>query len=106
MRTPTDGHGPQGREGWRIALYSHDTLGIGHMRRNMLIAQTLAHSSRRAAILVIAGAREAGAFAMPPGVDCLTLPALSKEGTGAYQPRCLNLSVEELVGLRAQTIRA
>ena len=26
----------------RIALYSHDTMGIGHMRRNLLIAQTLA----------------------------------------------------------------
>jgi len=67
---------------WRIALYSHDTMGIGHMRRNLLIAQTLAHSPAPAAILLIAGAHELNAFGVPPGVDCLTLPSLRKEGNG------------------------
>ncbi len=26
---------------FRIALYSHDTVGMGHMRRNLLISQAL-----------------------------------------------------------------
>ena len=25
----------------RVALYSHDAMGVGHVRRNLLIAQTL-----------------------------------------------------------------
>ncbi|HEX9203338.1 MAG TPA: glycosyltransferase, partial [Vicinamibacteria bacterium] len=25
----------------RVVLYSHDTMGLGHMRRNLLIAQFL-----------------------------------------------------------------
>jgi predicted glycosyltransferase len=91
---------------WRVALYSHDTMGIGHMRRNLLIAQALAGSSLSPSILLIAGAREAGAFPLPPGVDCLTVPSLAKEGDGRYYPRDLDLSLQTLIELRAGTIRA
>ncbi|MGK7958735.1 MAG: glycosyltransferase, partial [Crocosphaera sp.] len=39
----------------RIAFYSHDTMGLGHKRRNLLIAQSLAHSPLNTDILVISG---------------------------------------------------
>jgi predicted glycosyltransferase len=97
---------PGGRPKRRIALYSHDTMGIGHMRRNLLIAQTLAHAPVPAAILLIAGAHEVNAFGVPPGVDCLTLPSLRKEGNGHYQARRLDLSLHELIALRSRTIAA
>lgn len=90
----------------RVALYSHDTMGIGHMRRNLLIAQALAVPPVSATVLLIAGAREAGAFALPVGVDCLTLPSLSKDDDGQYRSRSLGLSLRELTGLRARTITA
>jgi len=89
----------------RIALYSHDALGLGHMRRNLAIASRLVEDGRRSALL-ITGAREAGALPMPPGVECLTLPALAKSGSGQYQSRSLHLSLSALVRLRAETIRA
>lgn len=91
---------------WRIALYSHDTMGLGHMRRNRLIAQTLANSPLPAVILMIAGAGEASVFELPPGVDCLTLPALRKGTDGEYRSRRLDVSLQELIALRAKTIRA
>ena len=73
---------------WRIALYSPGIVGLGHMRRNLLIAQTLAASPLQPVILMIAESREGGTFAMPPGMDCLTLPALRKGAVGvlAAQP--------------------
>jgi len=39
----------------RIVLYSHDTMGLGHMRRNILIAQALAksHVNRKIVKLLI-----------------------------------------------------
>ncbi len=89
----------------RIALYSHDALGLGHVRRNLLVAEALL-ADRSRAILLITGAREVGEFAMPPGVDCLALPALRKAVGGRYQARSLALSLESLVRLRAETIRA
>jgi predicted glycosyltransferase len=89
----------------RIALYSHDTMGLGHMRRNLLLAQTLCASHLNAVILMIAGAREAAAFTMPAGVDCLTLPALYKNGDGGYGSRHLPLALDEIVTLRAAAIK-
>ncbi len=90
----------------RIALYSHDTMGLGHMRRNLLLAQALCASSLNAVVLLIAGAREAAAFAMPAGVDCLTLPALSKNGDGHYGCRHMPIRLQELISLRGGAIQA
>ena len=92
--------------GVRIALYSHDTMGIGHMRRNLLVAQALSGAPFHAATLLIAGAREASAFPLPAGVDCLTLPALHKGSNGEYSSRNLELTLPELTTLRARTILA
>src|SRR5262245_18248772 len=90
----------------RILLYSHDTMGIGHVRRNLLIAQALTAPPVSATVLLIAGAREAGAFSLPPNVDCLTLPSLHKTECGQYQPRTLGLALPDLIQLRGQSIAA
>jgi predicted glycosyltransferase len=97
--------GPQGRL-WRVALYSHDTMGCGHMRRNTLIARTIAGSPVPATMLLVAGAREAGSFPLPPGTDCLTLPSYHKEEGGAYEPSNLRTPLEQLTALRARATAA
>lgn len=90
----------------RIALYSHDTMGLGHMRRNLLIAQTLAAAPVSASILMIAGACQIGKFTLPAGVDCVSLPSLCKNPDGEYGSRTLDVSLRELSTLRAKTIHA
>ena len=90
----------------RIALYSHDTMGIGHMRRNALIARTISCAGISDSILMVAGAREAATLALPTGTDCLTLPSYFKEPGGKYQSRHLGVSLSDLVALRAKTIAA
>jgi predicted glycosyltransferase len=90
----------------RIVLYSHDTMGLGHMRRNILIAHALARPPIGAVVLLIAGARRATAFSLPPGTDCLTLPSLQKEKDSRYRPRRLEIELEELIALRSAAIRA
>ena len=88
----------------RIALYSHDTVGLGHVRRNLLLAQTLAAPPIAASVLLVAGL--AGGFALPPGVDLVTLPGLYKDEAGQYRPRSLAIPLADLIPLRAQTIQA
>src|SRR5260370_38710115 len=90
----------------RIALYSPGIVGLGHMRRNLLIGQTLAVSTPGAVVLMIAEAWHPAAFAMPSGMDCLPLPPLRKDADGQCQPRYLGVSLPELTALRANVIRA
>lgn len=90
---------------YRIALYSHDTMGLGHFRRNLSIAQALA-STIDPTVLMLAGVHQAGSFDLPAGVDCLTLPALHKEASGKYVPRHLDISLNKLIQLRASILKA
>ncbi|NIR43213.1 MAG: glycosyltransferase [Gemmatimonadetes bacterium] len=90
----------------RVALYSPGMVGLGHMRRNLLIAQALTSGPEPPIVLVLAEAREASAFPLPPGVDCLTLPAIRKYTNGYCAPRHLDVPLRELIRLRAEVIRS
>lgn len=90
----------------RVVLYSHDTMGLGHMRRNILIARSLATSHLEANVLLVSGAKEIGRFDLPPGIDCLVLPSYRKSASGDYESRHLDLQTAELMRLRAHTIHA
>lgn len=96
----------QASSGVRVALYSHDTMGLGHTRRNLLIADALARSELAADVLLISGARHASRFEFPRGVDCVTLPALAKDTDGAYGPRTLRMGLDDVCSLRSATIDA
>lgn len=90
----------------RVVLYSHDTMGIGHMRRNLLIAQKIRQQFPSASVLVIAGAREAAIFSQQAGIDCLTLPSFRKEPNGTYSSRHLKMSADDVLDFRSETILA
>lgn len=91
------------RSDMRIALYSHDALGVGHLRRNLRIASSIVSAFPNANVLLISGACEANFFSMPPGVDCIALPSLRKVGSG-YAPRRLSMATSELIRMRAALI--
>jgi predicted glycosyltransferase len=90
----------------RVALYSHDALGLGHMRRNLLLANALRRFPLRADVLLISGAGELNAFPLPVGVDCVTLPGFSKIWRKTYVPRRLRMDTDALSQMRARLIRA
>lgn len=89
----------------RVALYSHDTVGLGHLRRNLAIAGALVAEPDPPDVLVICSA-SAGGWEVPHGVDFLVLPAIKKHDDGAYGPRRLRTDLAHLVHLRAATIEA
>lgn len=95
---------PKATKPLRIALYSHDTMGLGHTRRNLLIAQSFAKANVPVSVLLIGGMNEATHFAKPSYVDYLTLPSLHKNGSGDYSSRSLELSLEEISELRSTVI--
>lgn len=92
------------RPNLRVALYSHDTMGLGHLRRNLVIASALGDSRLNATSLLITGAHEANFFSLPPRADFLTLPRLHKTPAGVYSAGKLDISVDDLISLRARSI--
>jgi predicted glycosyltransferase len=95
----------------RIALYSHDALGLGHIRRTFVVARALSALPEGVDLLVLSGAREAASLPRPRRCDVVTLPGVVKTGPGRYAARELTgLSHREMVALRgsvaAATLRA
>lgn len=88
----------------RILLYSHDTYGLGHLRRTLNIAGQLARDLPHASQLIITGSMVAGAFSLPPHLDLIKLPALSKRSNGRYKARALPLSLDQIIAWREQMI--
>jgi predicted glycosyltransferase len=88
----------------RIALYSHDAVGLGHVRRNLAIASALAPIG--ADILLLTGTPSASILPRPAGCEVLGLPALSKDSSGGYRARHLDLAAEDLLRLRGRVAEA
>ncbi|MGC7560273.1 glycosyltransferase family protein [Pasteurella sp. PK-2025] len=88
----------------RIAFYSHDTMGLGHIRRNMLLAQSVLQACPEAEVLLLSGVRESGAFKLPKGADTVTMPSYFKTSEGKYIPSSLGTDIDRLVEVRRQII--
>ncbi len=89
----------------KVALYSHDAMGVGHVRRNLLIGQTLARSLDATA-LMLCGVHEATGFCNGHGVDCLALPSFRKHGSDDYRPRDLRMNGDSVTRLRKNILMA
>lgn len=90
----------------RFFLYSHDTYGLGHLRRSTLLAAAIVDANPDDEVLIATGSPQAQAFALPERVDSLKLPSATKDGAGEYQPRKLGGSIHELVALRSSVVMA
>jgi predicted glycosyltransferase len=90
----------------RILIYSHDTFGLGNIRRMLEIARHLVQSSSEISVLVITGSPMLHAFRMPAHIDYVKLPCLSRNVDGRYGARFLDLSLHDTVRLRANIIRS
>jgi predicted glycosyltransferase len=90
----------------RILIYSHDTFGLGNIRRMLEIARHVVQARDDVSVLVITGSPMLHAFRIPAGIDYLKLPCLSRDVDGRYGSRSLPLSLAHTVRLRANLIRA
>lgn len=88
----------------RILLYSHDSWGLGHLRRSLAIAGAIQRKNNLAATLIVTGSPCATQFELPEGCDVLKLPAVSKDADGNYVPRKLGGQVSNAIQLRSRLI--
>jgi predicted glycosyltransferase len=89
----------------RILMYSHDTFGLGHLRRCRAIAHSLVEDFRGLNILIISGATIAGAFDYRARVDFVKIPSVIKLRNGEYTSLARHIDLADTLKLRQSIIR-
>ena len=89
-----------GSQGPSVMMYSHDTIGLGHMRRNASIAAALVTLVPDASVLMMVGCPAGMVFEPKPGVDFVKLPSLAKFGRNHWRPSNLRVSSDTTRSLR------
>src|SRR5439155_8520258 len=87
-----------------LLMYSHDGFGLGHLRRNTVIATRFVREMSGSTVLMLVGCPWGAFFELPPGVDYIKLPSIIKVDTGVWRPRTLRLGLETTQAIRAATI--
>lgn len=90
----------------RALLYSHDTYGLGHLRRSRTIATALTASDPDCSALIVTGSPVAGRFDFSDRVDHVRLPGVVKHADGSYTSSNLRMDIDQMVGLRGALLSA
>jgi predicted glycosyltransferase len=89
----------------KILLYSHDTFGLGNIRRTLLLADDFIDRYPGASILIITGSPMIHAFPIPKGVDYIKLPCLDRVDAERYEPRFLGSCSAEIKAARSAILK-
>jgi len=71
----------------KVCIYSHDTFGLGHLRRNLAIADQLLRSEPRFEVWLLTGSPVIRQWTLPPGLHVQPLPPVVKTGADQYAAR-------------------
>ncbi|TMV44578.1 hypothetical protein FGG78_41350, partial [Thioclava sp. BHET1] len=88
----------------RILMYSHDSFGLGHLRRCRTIAHALVEDYRGLNILIISGATIAGAYDYRSRVDFVKIPSVIKLRNGEYTSLESHRDLSETLKMRQSII--
>jgi predicted glycosyltransferase len=85
-------------------MYSHDTYGLGHIRRTMAIANHLRGADTN--VLILTGSPIAGRFQFPQHVDFVRIPGMIKKSNEEYQSFSIRIDPEKALSIRTNIILA
>jgi len=89
----------------KLLIYSHDTYGLGNIRRMLAIAIYLSKRQPSLSILLISGSPMLHAFRIPPEIDYVKLPCLTRLQTGEYISTHQGLNIEEVLKIRSNILK-
>ncbi len=92
-------------EGRRILIYSHDSFGLGHLRRCRAIAHALVEENKHLSVLILSGSPIIGSFDFRARVDFVRIPGVIKLRNGEYTSLSLHINIEQTLAMRASIIR-
>lgn len=87
-----------------ILMYSHDTYGLGHLRRTMTLARSMLGAGRN--IVILTGSPIVGRFDFPQGIDFVRVPGMMKHDDDLYLPSAIRVAPEMALAMRQNIILA
>ena len=88
----------------RILIYSHDSFGLGHLRRCRSIAHSLVAHYKGLSVLILSGSPIIGSFDFKARVDFVRIPGIIKLKDGEYTSLALHIDLEETLAMRESII--
>ena len=88
----------------KVLIYSHDTFGLGHLRRCRAIAHALVGAFSDLSVLILSGSPIIGSFDFRARVDFVRIPGVIKLRSGEYTPLSLHIDIEQTLEMRASII--
>jgi predicted glycosyltransferase len=89
---------------YNILMYSHDTYGLGHVRRTMAIASHLRQPGVN--ILILTGSPIVGRFSFPEQIDFVRIPGMIKKTNDEYLPLSIHINPRHAMEIRQRIITA
>ena len=89
----------------KVLIYSHDSFGLGHLRRCRAIAHSLVEAERDLSVLILSGSPIIGSFDFRSRVDFVRVPGMIKLRNGEYTPLHLHIRTEQTLAMRASIIQ-
>ncbi len=89
----------------RLLIYSHDSFGLGHLRRCRTIAHHLVQRYRQLSVLILTGSPIIGRFDFKARVDFVRIPGVIKLRNGDYTSLKLHLDLEHTLAMRSSIIQ-
>ena len=89
----------------RVLVYSHDSFGLGHLRRCRTIAHSLVARRKALSVLILSGSPIIGSFDFRTRVDFVRVPGVIKLRNGEYSSLSLHMDIAEVLRMRASIIR-
>lgn len=88
----------------KVIIYTHDTFGLGNIRRMLSIAEYLNRSVENMSLLLISGSPMLHSFRLSEGIDYVKLPTIARSIQGDYQSKFLGLNITDAVKMRSNLI--
>ncbi len=95
----------QRRRDARILIYSHDSFGLGHLRRCRAIAHALVEDHPGMSVLILSGSPIIGNFDYRARVDFVRVPGVIKLRNGEYTSLSLHIDIEQTLAMRSSIIK-
>ena len=88
----------------KVLLYSHDSVGLGHLRRNLAIAGEITAKFENSTVMIVTGSACATQFVLPRNTDLIKIPTITKDDAGDYVTDSFGGSLQVTLAFRSKMI--